>query len=64
MNIDKVIKKAMIDAEIAGAPALAVKTGLSKEKCYRLLKGDKTLRLTDVITALEVLGYELKAEVK
>lgn len=64
MNIDKIVKKAMIDAEISGAMGLAESTGLSKEKCYRLLNGDKTLRLVDVILALGAIGYELKAEVK
>ena len=64
MNIDKIVKKAMIDEEISGAMGLAEATGLSKEKCYRLLSGDKTLRLVDVITALGAIGYELKAEVK
>ena len=44
MNIDKIVKKAMIDEEISGAIGLAEATGLSKEKCYRLLSGDKTLR--------------------
>ena len=64
MNLGKLVKKAMIDADISGAVALADKTGLSKEKCYRLLADDKTLRLCDVVTALEAVGYKLKAEVK
>ena len=64
MELNKVVKKAMIDLDIKGAVALAGKTGLSKEKCFRLLKGDKSLRLTDVVRALDVLGYQLKAEVK
>ncbi len=64
MNIDKIGKKAMIDEDIGGAMGLAEATGLSKEKGYRLLSGDKTLRLVDVITALGAIGYELKAEVK
>lgn len=64
MNLDKIVKKAMIDLDINSAKALADKTGLSKEKCFRLLNGDKTLRLLDVIAALSVLGYELKVEVK
>jgi len=64
MELNKIVKKAMIDLDIKGAVALANETGLSKEKCFRLLKGDKTLRLADVIVALSVLGYQLKAEVK
>ena len=64
MELDKIVKKAMIDLDIKGAVALANETGLSKEKCFRLLKGDGSLRLHDVITALDVLGYNLKAEVK
>ena len=63
MNIDKVVKKAMIDLDIKGAISLASKTGLSKEKCFRLLRGDKTLRLVDVELALNAIGYKLKAEV-
>ena len=64
MELNKVVKKAMIDLDLNGAMALAEKTGLSKEKCFRLLKGDGTLRLVDVIHALDVLGYQLKAELK
>ena len=64
MELNKVVKKAMIDLDINGAVALANETGLSKEKCFRLLKGDGTLRLVDVIHALSVLGLKLKAEVK
>lgn len=64
MELHKIVKKAMIDLDISGGIELASKTGLSKEKCFRLLKGDKTLRLNDVILALEALGYKLKAEIK
>jgi DNA-binding phage protein len=64
MELDKIVKKAMIDMDLKGAVALANETGLSKEKCFRLLKGDGSLRLVDVIRALDVLGYQLKAEVK
>mgnify|MGYP003661468598 CR=1 FL=1 len=64
MELDKIVKKAMIDLDIKGAVALSAETGLSKEKCFRLLKGDGSLRLLDVIIALDVLGYNLKAEVK
>ena len=64
MELNKVVKKAMIDLDISGAIALASETGLSKEKCFRLLKGDGTLRLVDVTHALSVLGYNLKVEVK
>lgn len=64
MELDKIAKKAMIDLDIKGAVALAKETGLSKEKCFRLLKGDRSLRLHDVIQALDILGYTLKAELK
>tara|TARA_R110000824_G_scaffold353754_1_gene540840 strand:+ start:1301 stop:1495 length:195 start_codon:yes stop_codon:yes gene_type:complete len=64
MELNKVVKKAMIDLDIKGAVSLANETGLSKEKCFRLLKGDGSLRLDDVVLALSVLGYKLKAEVK
>jgi DNA-binding phage protein len=64
MELNKVVKKAMIDLDIKGAVSLANETGLSKEKCFRLLKGDGSLRLDDVVLALNVLGYKLKAEVK
>ena len=64
MELNKVVKKAMIDLDIKGAVSLANETGLSKEKCFRLLKGDGSLRLDDVVLALSVLGYKLKAEVE
>jgi len=60
MDIGKIVKKAMIDKEITGALGLVNATGLSKEKCYRLIKGDKTLRLKDVVLALSVLGVKIK----
>jgi len=64
MELNKVVKKAMIDLDIKGTVSLANETGLSKEKCFRLLKGDGSLRLDDVVLALSVLCYKLKAEVK
>lgn len=60
MDIGKIVKKAMIDKEITGALELVNLTGLSKEKCYRLMKGDKTLRLQDVVSALSDLDVEIK----
>ena len=60
MDISKIVKKAMIDKEMTGALELVNATGLSKEKCYRLIKGDKTLRLKDVVLALSVLDVEIK----
>lgn len=64
MELNKIVKKAMIDLDISGAVALANETGLSKEKCFRLLRGDTSLRLADVVIALDTLGYKLKTEVK
>lgn len=60
MDIGKVVKKAMIDNDIKGAIELVNATGLSKEKCYRLMKGDKTLRLKDVVAALSALDVKIK----
>ena len=60
MELNKVVKKAMIDLDIKGAVSLANETGLSKEKCFRLLKGDGSLRLDDVVLALSVLGIKIK----
>ena len=54
----------MIDNDIKGAVAFSNETGLSKEKSFRLMKGDGSLRLNDVVRALDVLGYKLKVEVK
>ena len=63
MNISKIIKKAMIDNDIDGAPSLEKLTGLSLHKCYRLLHNDKSVRLQDALVALNALGYTLRAEV-
>jgi DNA-binding phage protein len=60
MELNKVVKKAMIDLDIKGAVSLANETGLSKEKCFRLLKGDGSLRLDDVVLALNVLRVKIK----
>ena len=64
MQIDKIIKKAMIDSDISGAIGLMEATGLSKAKCYRLMQGDKTIRLVDFMVAIECLGYELTARIQ
>ena len=64
MDLGKLVKKAMIDKDIKGAVAFSNETGLSKEKSFRLMNGDGSLRLSDVVMALDVLGYKLKAEVK
>lgn len=60
MEIGKIVKKAMIDKEISGAVELRELTGLSTAKCYRLMQGDKTMRLNDTIAALELLGVKVK----
>ncbi len=50
----------MIDSNTKGAVELASLTGLSKDKCYRLMKGDKTVRLVDVEIVALALGLEIK----
>ena len=60
MEINKIILKAMIDKNIKGAVALSEHTGLSKDKCYRMIKGDKTVRLIDVELVVSSLGLEVK----
>ncbi len=63
MDIGKIAQKRMIDKDI-GVIELAEKTGLSKPKCYRLIKNDKSLRLKDVEIALNYLEIDLKAVIR
>lgn len=60
MELDKNILKAMIDNNIKGAVKLSEYTGLSKDKCYRIMKGDKTIRLTDIEHVANSLGLKIK----
>jgi len=60
MELSKIIKKAMIDNNIKGAKELSDKTGLSYNKIVRIVNGDSSVRLIDVVEVAKYLNLKLK----
>ena len=59
MNVIKDIEKAMIDKGIRTAIELSEASGVSYYKVLRLLKGDLTVRLKDLVTIADCLDVKL-----
>ena len=49
----------MVNKEITGAKALSEASGVSYGVTLRLLAGDKTVRLKDLIATAEILGVKI-----
>lgn len=60
MEYGKELQKAMIDRGISGAKALSDETGVSYGITLRLLASDKSVRLNDLKTTTDYLGFEIK----
>ena len=60
MSINQEIKKRMIDKDIKGAKQLSEASGVSYERCLRLLRGDKSVKLKDAVEVAECLGASVK----
>ena len=62
MNVSKTLKTAMLNRDIDGAKQLqeyANEPSLSYHKITRMLRGDKTVKLSDFEMLIEKLGYKL-----
>ena len=59
MNYCKQLKIGMINKNISGAKALSEATGVSYGVTLRLLAGDQSVRLKDLITTSEFLGIKI-----
>lgn len=64
MSINTEIKKRMVDLDINGAMQLSELSGVGYHKTLRIIKGDGTVRLKDVVTTAESLGLEFKFVIK
>jgi len=62
MNMKEVVKIAMAKNDIDGIMQLVEVTGVSHYICTKALKNDKTIKLGELLTIIEALGYQLKAE--
>lgn len=60
MSINIEIKKRMVEKDIKGPKQLSELTGVSYERCLRLLKGDSSVKLKDAVLVTEYLGASLK----
>jgi len=60
MEYGKVLKKAMVEQDITGAKALSDVSGVSYGITLRLLASDKSVRLKDLISTMNVLGCNIE----
>jgi len=60
MEYGKELQKAMVDKNIGGAKALSDASGVSYGITLRLLASDKSVRLKDLITTMNVLGVNIE----
>jgi DNA-binding phage protein len=60
MQLDKILKKAMIDNNIKGAKQLSEMSEISYNKTIRALNGDGSSRLVDVLKLAETMNLEIK----
>ena len=64
MELNKIIKKSMVDNDIEGKMQLVERSGISYTVVTKIMNGDGSVKLTKVVELLSFLGYQLKAEVK
>ena len=64
MSINKQLQKRMLDLDVKGAKQLSELSGVSYAKTLRIIKGDGTVRIKDVVTIAESIGLEFKFIIK
>ena len=64
MELNKIIKKAMVDNDIEGKMQLVERSGISYTDVTKIMNGNGSVKLVKVVELLGFLGYQLKAEVK
>ena len=64
MNTKEIVRTAMAKRDIDGVMKLVEFTGLSYDICSRALRNDNSIKVKHLVSILDCLGYELKAEVK
>jgi len=60
MEYGKELKKAMVEKDITGAKELSDVSGVSYGITLRLLASDKSVRLKDLISTMNVLGCNIE----
>ena len=64
MEMNKLVRKAMLDKDIAGKMELVEVSGVSYSDVTKIMSGDGSVKLVKLRELLNFLGYELKAQVK
>tara|TARA_R100000951_G_scaffold22085_1_gene18334 strand:+ start:1948 stop:2142 length:195 start_codon:yes stop_codon:yes gene_type:complete len=64
MELNKLIKQAMLDNNIDGKMALVEASNMSYSDVTKIMNGDGSVKLSKAVELLSFLGYQLKAETK
>ena len=64
MDLNKVVRQAMLDKGIKGKMELVELSNISYSDITKIMNNDGSVKLTKVVGLLEFLGYQLKAEIK
>ena len=60
MNLEKVIRQAMLDNNIKGVMQLCERTGVSYTDVFKMLKNNGSVKLVKVIEVLDYLNVKIK----
>ena len=64
MDLNKVVRQAILDKGIKGKMELVELSNISYSDITKIMNNDGSVKLTKVAGLLEFLGYQLKAEIK
>tara|TARA_R110002167_G_scaffold330998_2_gene537703 strand:+ start:118 stop:318 length:201 start_codon:yes stop_codon:yes gene_type:complete len=60
MNLEKVIRQAMLDNNIKGVMQLCERTGVSYTDVFKMLKNNGSVKLVKVVEVLDYLNVKIK----
>lgn len=63
MDLNKVVRQAMLDREIKGKMELVSLSDISYADITKIMNNDGSVKLSKVVDLLGFLGYKLKVEV-
>ena len=64
MNLNKIVRQAMLDKDIKGKMELVELSGISYTDITKIMNGNGSVKLVKAVELLSFLGYQLKAELK
>jgi len=64
MELNKIVKKAMVDKDINGVMELVDRSGVSYSDVTKILKGNGSVRLVKVVELLDYLDLKIKVVIK